>query len=125
MSNDSLFDDLYNPNLSDTYAEEFAPAAQKQVASTSVKAYRELSDTLPERERAVLIGLRRYWASHRQAPTSYELFESMKADGCAFDLNSVRPRLTALFQHGRVAREAKRMCRVTSKTAYTWAIKEE
>lgn len=121
---DSLFD-LVNPPLVETYAEEFAPKPAKAVASTSVDVYRELADSLPAREQAVLIGLRRYFAVHRCAPTAYELFESMRADGCAFDLNSVRPRLTSLFQHGRVSREAKRVCRVTAKKAFTWAIKEE
>lgn len=143
---DSLFD-LVNPPLVDTYAEEFGvPAsspravgaghagqtgqtittegwsAPKQVAATSVNAYRELQDTLPAREQAVLIGLRRFWARHQRWPTAYEVFSEMKADGVAFDLNSVRPRLTSLFQHGRVTREAKRVCRITGKFAYTWSL---
>ena len=130
--------DLVNPPLVENFAEEFGvPASSPSAAgagqagrtvsvqATSVDAYRDLADTLPAREQAVLIGLRRHWASYRQAPTSYELFESMRADGCAFDLNSVRPRLTALWKKGRVIQQARRRCSVTGKTAYTWAINEE
>ena len=95
------------------------------VADTSLEAYRHLQDSLPAREQAVLIGLRRYAIVHGHAPTSYELFEAMRADGAAFDLNSVRPRLNSLFNKGDVVRLAKRPCRVTNKTAYTWAIQEE
>ena len=124
---DSLFGDLYNPDLATDAAEMFDRAnvpAQKQVASTSIEAYRTLGSSLPAREQAVLIGLRRFWASRRFFPTSYELFAAMQAEGAAFDLNSVRPRITALFNKGALTREAKRVCHVTGKRAYTWAIQD-
>ena len=133
----SLFgDDLYNPGKVETFAEEFGvPASSPQavgagqtgktitVEATSIEAYRGLD--LPAREQAVLIGLRRYAIVHGHAPTSYELFKEMHSDGCAFDVNAVRPRLTHLFQTGCVTRKSKRVCRITGKNAYTWAITKE
>ena len=131
----SLFGDLYNGNLVEGAfgVEPSSPQAvcagqtgkTITVEATSLEAYRGLENTLPAREQAVLIGLRRYAIVHGHAPTSYELFSDMRADGCAFDLNSVRPRLTSLFQHGRVTREGKRVCAITKKTAYTWAVTTE
>ena len=124
----SLFGDLYNPNLADDAAATFEPdppTPAKRVATTSIEAYRDIQDSLPARENAVLVGLRRYRAAHRSWPTSYELFRSMSEEGAAFDLNAVRPRLTALHAKGRITRQPKRICRITAKSAYTWAVNEE
>lgn len=95
----------------------------KRVTSTSIAAYREIAPTLPEREALVLAGMQGH------APmTAYELFRSMEADGLAddglFDLNAVRPRLTALEARGLIAKGEKRACRVTGKTAFTWIVRE-
>ena len=93
----------------------------KQVADTSIAAYREIAPTLGEREALVLAGL------HDRAPmTAYELFRSMEADGLAddglFDLNAVRPRLTSLCDKGLVTKGEKRACRITGKTVYTFTL---
>lgn len=88
---------------------------------TSVEAYRDLEPTLARRERAVLVGLDAYLARHGQDPTSYEILAFMEAHNLGvLDVNSVRPRLTALKAKGEVWNPAKRRCSVTGKTALTW-----
>lgn len=88
------------------------------VQDTSVAAYDGLRDSLPRRERLVWSALSKCTA----APTAYELTESMKRAGLAFDLNSVRPRLTALYERGSVQRLGKRACAITGRKVYTWAV---
>lgn len=90
----------------------------KAVADTSIEAYHAIRPSLETREQAVIKALQR----EREAPTAYELYESMKRAGAVFDLNSVRPRLTALKTRGLVQRGAKRICRITQKRVYTWEI---
>lgn len=108
-----------------THEAEARSLPRKGVASTSLTAYRDIQDSLPSREAAVLVGLRRYQAVHGRWPTSYELYRAMAAEGYAFDLNSVRPRLTALWGKGHVIQTARRRCTVTGKRAYVWAVDEE
>lgn len=86
------------------------------VRDTSRSAYDDLRGSLPRRERLVWEQL----LACSTAPTSYELTERMKRAGLAFDVNSCRPRLTALFDRGCVRRLGKRTCGVTGKTVYTW-----
>lgn len=139
----SLFGDLHNPNKVETFEQEFGVPAGSPltegarqtgqsittegwsvpVTETSIEAYRGLD--LPAREAAVLIGLRRYAIVHGHAPTSYELFRDMQAEGCAFDINAVRPRLTALWKKSLIIKSDWRACAVTGKNAYTWAITKE
>ena len=123
----SLFGDLFNPNLAPDAAETFDRAnapAPKRVASTSIEAYRAITPELPQREHEVLIGLRRYYAVYRRWPTAYELLRWMQTEGVAFDVNSVRPRLTALRARGRVRQADKRPCTVTRRTVFTWVIED-
>ena len=96
--------------------------APKRVQGTSIAVYRDdIVPTLPRREALVLAGL-----TDRAPMTAYELFRSMEADGLAddglFDLNSVRPRLTALVDRGLVEKGEKRACTVTGKTVYTYRL---
>lgn len=88
------------------------------VRDTSASAYHELRASLPRRERLVWEAL----SKCLMAPTAYELTETMKRAGLAFDLNSVRPRLTALFEKDSVRRLGKRTCAITGRTVYTWAV---
>lgn len=97
---------------------DFTP---KQVAETSIAAYREIAPTLQLREQQVLDML----ATCVEPPTGYELFDRLKRAGIVFDLNSVRPRLTSLFDKGRIAKAGKRTCRVTGKTVFTWRLVHE
>jgi Fe2+ or Zn2+ uptake regulation protein len=86
------------------------------VRDTSLAAYDGLQASLPRRERLVWAAL----AECDTPPTAYELTERMRQHGDAFDLNSVRPRLTALYEKGSVRRLGKRACRITGKRVYTW-----
>ena len=88
----------------------------KHVQDTSIEAYREIAPTLQARERLVLGWL----LQAKEPPTAYELFARMQAAGDAADLNSVRPRLTALESKHVIEKGAKRICRITGKRAYTW-----
>ncbi len=93
------------------------------VQPTSHAAYDEIRPELASRELLVLAALRRYEQHHRAWPTAYELFEFMKRLQLATDLNSVRPRLTALRAKEQVFNPSvKRHCGVTGKRAFTWAI---
>lgn len=95
----------------------------ERIADTSIETYRDhVVPTLAAREQKVLDGLTRYLATHKQAPTAYELYEWMQAQGEAFDLNSVRPRINGLWHKGRIQQGAKRTCAVTGRTAYTWEL---
>lgn len=92
---------------------------------TSVEAYREIDPTLAQRERAVLLGLERYHQRRGIWPTAYELYEFMReaAIGGVRDLNSVRPRLTALKAQAIVFNApGRRRCGVTGKAALTWCL---
>lgn len=96
-----------------------AQSTAKRVADTSLEAFRALVPFLSKREAEVVDGLRDFG---RTQPTAYELFQWLRGRGAAFDLNSVRPRLTALSDRGVVTRGPKRTCAITGKTAYTWAL---
>lgn len=91
----------------------------KHVRDTSAVAYREIEPTLSRRERSVLDALRN-WIG--EAPTSYELTEYLKGIGQAFDLNSIRPRLTSLQDKHLVETGEKRKCRISGRTVYTWHV---
>ena len=127
---DSLFGDLYNPDLAPDAAETFAASREvetqglpkKRIAGTSIEAYRVLASGLPRREGIVLVGLGRYRSLYGHWPTAYELYRLLDAEGQVFDINGVRPRLNALHQRGRIRCDGKRPCTVTRRTAYTWAI---
>jgi len=86
------------------------------VTDTSRSAYDGLRSSLPRREQLVWNRLK----DCHEAPTAYELMLMMKQSGDAFDLNSTRPRLCALYGKGCVRRIGKRKCSVTGRLAYTW-----
>lgn len=97
--------------------------AVKRIRDTTLEAFREVVTTLAFRERAALVGLTNYIAMNHAFPTAYELYEYMKAKGDAFDINSVRPRLTGLCDRGAVVmNEQKRKCTVSGKSAHTWRL---
>lgn len=90
------------------------------VQETSRAAYQVILPTLPERERAVIEALARFTIP----PTSYELYHHMSIRRDAVDLNSVRPRLSALSKRGVIVKGPKRACSITGFTAFTWSLKE-
>lgn len=108
------------------------PPRPRFVATTSRTAYEELRPKLPAREAFVLEGLRAYERTRGHQPTAYELIEFLTASlpGKRIDANTVRPRLTALANEKRtrkdgrtyVVKVARRRCRVTEKTAWTWRV---
>lgn len=77
------------------------------------------------REGQVLRCLAAYWNRHQASPTARELLAWMHDQGEPVDdVNSVRPRINALVAHGLVEPRAKRPCRITKKTVWTWAVRE-
>lgn len=93
-----------------------------RAADTSRVALASLQPTVAARAAAVLDALQRYWTHHRIDPTSYELLQWMRIENPTLDLNAVRPRLTELRDAGRVQTTGKRVCAVTEKRVYVWAV---
>lgn len=77
------------------------------------------------REDQVLRCLSAYFNRFQRRPTALELLRWMKNKGeGVFDINSVRPRITALVKAQVVTSYAKRPCRVSGMTVCTWGAKE-
>lgn len=95
-------------------------AVPKRVASSSRESLARVADELRGREHTIWLALQRYRLHHVCDPTAYELFREMHARGEAFDVNSVRPRLTALKDRGLAETCGRRRCSVTGRTVHTW-----
>lgn len=91
----------------------------KRVRVTSAEALRAITPTLPRREQVVFDALK---AWRGEPPTGYELTEALRRTHQAFDVNSVRPRLTGLQNKGIVATGERRRCRVSGKNSFTWIV---
>ena len=92
----------------------------KAVRETSIAVYRDdIVPSLGRREQIVLDALKD-WPG--EPPTAYELFQALKAQGLAMDLNAIRPRCTGLLAKGAIVVREKRACRVTGKLAMTWQV---
>lgn len=75
------------------------------------------------REGQVLRLLGWHWNATQTSPTALELLDWARAQGeTLFDINSLRPRLTALVEAGHVETAGKRRCRVSGKTVHTWRV---
>ena len=62
-------------------------------------------------------------STRQTSPTALELLDWARAQGeTLFDINSLRPRLTALVEAGHVETAGKRRCRVSGKTVHTWRV---
>lgn len=101
------------------------PAPRRIVRVTSLEALAAIRKTLPLREKLVFESLLLYMALRGPSlrpPTAYELLRFMqeRSRGEVFDVNSVRPRLTALKEQGLIENGDKVMCTVTQKKAFTW-----
>jgi predicted transcriptional regulator len=85
----------------------FDVPAPRRMADTSLEQWGRIVDTLPQREKAVYLGLCDYvlTTSHPDA-TGAELAEFM-----GLDKTSTRPRLTGLCDSGLVRREPIRQSR--------------
>ena len=100
-----------------------AEKPKKRIQITSLEAYYKLLPTLPERERAVLEGLKIYHLGLANVwPTAYELFSYMEArcTPTIFDVNSVRPVLTRLKDKGLVEFGERKRCAITGQNAHVW-----
>ena len=78
------------------------------------------------REGQVLRLLAAHWNYTQHSPTARELFVwAVNVRGERLDdINSIRPRITALVESGLVEPRDKRRCAVSGKTVHTWAIRE-
>src|SRR5438034_11531016 len=94
----------------------------KRTADTSRASLADVAASRSQREAQVIDALRRYWVAHGSDPTAYELLRWMQVENPVLDLNAVRPRLTELKDAGHVRTTGKRVCAVTEKRVYTWAI---
>jgi hypothetical protein len=94
----------------------------KRIADTSRAALADIRQSRGQRETAVLEALGGYRHVHSTDPTAYELLRWMQINWPALDLNAVRPRLTELRDRHQVHTSGKRVCAVTQKLAYTWAL---
>jgi hypothetical protein len=99
-------------------------ALTKAVTDTSQQALDFVAPALPEREALVLEGLQTYYDRHGFTwPTARELLEAMKkADvlPATADVNAVRPRLSELYEAGRVLKVGKRKCTIGGKVCELW-----
>lgn len=106
-----------------------APAekAKKRIQVTTLEAYYKLLPTLPEREKAVLEGLKMFHLGLANVwPTAYELFSYMEARSIPniFDVNSVRPVLTRLKDKGLVQFGERKRCAISGQNAHCWQFVE-
>lgn len=97
-------------------------------ADTARDVYRDdILPTLESRQQFVRDHLRAYIEQHDgEAPTALELLAFVQArwPGRPFDVNTIRPRLTAMNDMHMVRMDAKRRCRISGKRVYTWALDE-
>jgi hypothetical protein len=77
------------------------------------------------REGQVLRCVAAHWNATQVSPTALELLAWMRARGeSAFDVNSIRPRITALVDAGLMTSRGKRRCGVSGKTVHIWGVRE-
>ncbi len=92
-------------------------------ASTAAVVYREISQTLSERQARVRQLLREFRVQFGAWPTANELLRFARTerfDCRQWDVNAVRPRLTEMVAQGDVAELPKRRCAITGKVVYAY-----
>lgn len=89
----------------------------KRVAETSAQTYKAIGPALPAKRQKVYDALQQ----QAQPVTGYELFMWMKNRNLVRDLNDVRPRISELFDDGRILRGEKRACAITGHKSFTWS----
>ena len=107
--------------------------AHKRQRGTAVGAYVKRRDRdialaaagKETREGQVLRCLSAYFNRFQRRPSANELMRWMKNKGeGVFDINSIRPRITALVKARLVKAYKKRPCRVSGVTVCTWGARE-
>ena len=105
----------------------------KRQRQTARQVYREIREQakrrkaagLETREEQILRLVAAHWNATQTSPTALELLAWARGRGeLLFDVNSVRPRITALFACGLIDKVAKRRCTVSGKRVWTWAVRE-
>lgn len=92
-------------------------------ARTAIDVYRrDIQPTLHGRQLFVREQLVAFTEIYQCDPTAKELlvFIASRFPQDQVDLNTVRPRLTEMFEQGWVGHGGKRSCTVTHKTVFTW-----
>lgn len=129
------------PGLLDPVVEKINPVttevtvvkAHKRQRGTAVGAYVKRRDAdkakaaagIETREAQVLRCLSAYFNRFQRRPSSLELMRWMQNKGeGVFDINSIRPRITALVAAKVVMAYPKRTCRVSGQTVCTWGAVE-
>ena len=106
----------------------------KRQRQTARQVYREIREQakrrkaagLETREEQILRLVAAHWNATQTSPTALELMRWARDRGeRLFDVNSVRPRITALVEAGLVDKGTKRRCQVSGKVAWTWAVREQ
>jgi hypothetical protein len=114
--------------LFDGLAEPRRHKRQRQTARTVYHHQRAVDERKRQagqetREGQVLRCLGWHWNVTQTSPTARELAAWMARQGEPVDdINSVRPRLTALVEAGLVETAGKRRCKVSGKTVLTWRV---
>jgi hypothetical protein len=77
------------------------------------------------REGQVLRCLAWHWNENQASPTALELLTWMSDRGeRVFDINGVRPRITALVEAGIVESAGQRKCSISGKRVHIWRVRE-
>lgn len=75
------------------------------------------------REGQVLRLLAWHWNATQTSPSALELLAWARNKGeHLFDVNSLRPRITALAESGLVESAGKRACHISGKTVHAWRV---
>lgn len=122
---------LVQPLLLDDVARVERPWKRQRSTARAVYRQQRAVDTAKAeaghetRQGQALRCLSAYWNRYQASPTALELLSWAKTRGeNLFDVNSLRPRLTALVDAGVVETAAKRACTVSGQTVYTWRVRE-
>jgi len=105
------YDEGHHPSQSELFS--FDRPMARNVRETSLEAYEEIQDSLPQRNQMV-------YAAIRLHPNKTDM-ELSKILGFK-DPNMVRPRRHELYKESRVVCSGKTKCSITKKKAYTWRI---
>lgn len=118
-------------SLLDAVQRREKPYKRQRQTARAVYAVRRAADKAraaageETREGQVLRVLAWHWNKTQCSPTARELFAWAVYHGEPLDdINSVRPRLTALVESGLIEVAGKRVCAVSGKRVSTWRVRE-
>lgn len=96
----------------------------RQVSTAIAVYHQDIQPSLHGRQLFVRQELDAFIQQYDQAPTALELLRFVASRHLErhFDPNSVRPRLTEMWEQGWVAHGSKRECSISGKTVFTWVL---